>query len=210
METRRLLREDSDYPPALKGASGLAVPEYIDALGNMGILQDRMLGLLCSEKCPGDIIMKTYDAVRALRDAGVTVIGGFHSPMEKEALYLLLRGKQAVIICPARTIQKMRMPTSWRRPMAEDRLLLLSPFDSSTRRIAKSAALRRNAFIAAMADEILVPHATPGGKVETLCREILASGKPLYTFDSAVATSLTALGAQTFDIARMTSNRPDI
>jgi hypothetical protein len=34
--------------------------------------------------------LKTYDLARDLRDADVPVIGGFHTPMEKECLRLLL------------------------------------------------------------------------------------------------------------------------
>ena len=68
---------------------------------SLKILERRLLGLFCSTKCPGDAILQTYDLVRALRDAGVAVIGGFHSPMEKECLDLLLRGNQPIVICPA-------------------------------------------------------------------------------------------------------------
>jgi len=32
-------------------------------------------------------------AARRMRDEGVTVISGFHSPIEKECLRILLRGK---------------------------------------------------------------------------------------------------------------------
>jgi HEPN domain-containing protein len=35
---------------------------------------------------------------------GVTVVGGFHAPMERECLTILLRGAQPVILCPARNI----------------------------------------------------------------------------------------------------------
>jgi hypothetical protein len=117
METRRILRGNSDYPPGLDAYMGGAAPEFIDALGNTAILQRKMLRLLCSVKCPGDLVLKTYDTARALRNAGVTVIGGFHSPMEKECLDLLSRGKQAVVVCPARSIQDMRAPAEWRAPI---------------------------------------------------------------------------------------------
>lgn len=59
------------------------------------------MGLICSVQCPGSIVIKTFDAVRELRDSGIVVAGGFHSPMEKECLDFLLRGEQPVIVCPA-------------------------------------------------------------------------------------------------------------
>ena len=65
-------------------------------IGNPDILKRPLVGLFCSIRCPGSVILRTYDLARALRDAGVPVIGGFHSPMEKECLDLLLRGRQPV------------------------------------------------------------------------------------------------------------------
>jgi hypothetical protein len=41
------------------------------------------------------MIVQAYDMAVALRDARVALIGGFHSPMEKECLRLLLRGGAA-------------------------------------------------------------------------------------------------------------------
>ena len=77
------------------------------AIGDVKILSTPLLGLLCSIRCPGRVIVQTYDLARTLRDAGVPVIGGFHSPMEKECLDFLLCGKQPVVVCPARSITNM-------------------------------------------------------------------------------------------------------
>ena len=38
-------------------------------IGNLDILNKDLLGFFCSIKCPGDIILKTYDLARALRNA---------------------------------------------------------------------------------------------------------------------------------------------
>ena len=56
--------------------------------GDPTILDRKLLGFFCSVRCPGDVILKTYDLARALRIAEVTLIGGFQSPMEKEFLAL--------------------------------------------------------------------------------------------------------------------------
>ncbi|HWQ69466.1 MAG TPA: hypothetical protein VN494_05875 [Patescibacteria group bacterium] len=71
------------------GLGGLAV-ERVFTPGDSGILRRKMLVLSCSIKCPGNVILKTYDLAGALCDAGVPVIGGFHAPMEKECLDILL------------------------------------------------------------------------------------------------------------------------
>ena len=59
-------------------------------IGNASILDADLTALFCSGQCPGDVILKMCDLARAMRDAGVPVIGGFLSPMEKECLRLLL------------------------------------------------------------------------------------------------------------------------
>ena len=133
---------------------------------------------------------------RTLRDAGVTVIGGFHSPMEKECLSLLLRGAQPVIICPARSIERMRIPSAWKTPLAEGRLLLLSPFAEKLRRVTADLAQKRNELVAALADAVFVAHAAPGSKTEHFCHDVLSWSKPLLTLESDENAGLIARGAR--------------
>ncbi len=97
--------------PALARAPHDLEQRTLWAIGDAQILNVGLLALFCSVRCPGDLILKTYDLARTLRDAGVPVIGGFHSPMEKECLRLLLRGQQPVVVCPARNIENMRVPS---------------------------------------------------------------------------------------------------
>ncbi len=175
---------------------GERAPKTLTASGNLDILQRKKLALFCSVKCPGTLILQTYDLARVLRNAGVTVISGFHSPMEKECLALLLRGTQPVIVCPARSIERMRMPSEWKAPLAEGRLLLLSPFAKKLRRITADLAQKRNELVAALADAVFVAHAAPGSKMEQFCHDMLTLGKPLLALESDENTSLIANGAR--------------
>jgi predicted Rossmann fold nucleotide-binding protein DprA/Smf involved in DNA uptake len=170
----------------------------VTARGNIGLLaQYQFTALFCSVRCPGDLILKTYDLARALRDAGVPVIGGFHSPMEKECLRLLLRGRQPAVVCPARSIENMRIPADWRAPLAEGHLLLLSAFANSHRRPTAELAAIRNDFVAALAHRILITHAAPGSKTEAFARKVLERGKPLLTLQGDRNDNLVSLGART-------------
>jgi predicted Rossmann fold nucleotide-binding protein DprA/Smf involved in DNA uptake len=134
-------------------------------VGNLEILTEHKVGLFCSVRCPGDAIIGAYNAARNLRDDGVTVVSGFHSPVEKECLRILLLGKQPVIICPARALTRMRIPVEWRSTFDNGRLLLLSPFEKSPRRSDTRSARRRNELVAALSDEVLIVHAEPGGSI---------------------------------------------
>lgn len=113
-------------------------------LGNLQILHSKPTALFCSVKCPGDLILKAYDLARAWRDVGVAVIGGFHSPMEQECLKILLRGRQPVVVCPARSLQGMRVPAAYRLPIEQGRLLIISPFSDRKPRATQETAQRRN------------------------------------------------------------------
>ncbi|MDP3062946.1 MAG: DNA-processing protein DprA, partial [Chloroflexota bacterium] len=187
---------DPAYPAEWLKAAGHA-NGLVTARGNVDLLAGhQFVALFCSVRCPGDLILKTYDLARALRDAGVPVIGGFHSPMEKECLRLLLRGRQPVVVCPARGIENMRVPAEWRPPLAEGRLLLLSPFSSSQRRPTADQAALRNDFVAALAHRVFVAHAAPGGKTEAFARKVLDWGKPLLTLEGRHNQNLVALGAR--------------
>ena len=114
--------------------------------------------------------MSAYDRAARWRDAGRCIISGFHSPVEKECLRILLRGQQPIIICPARALPK-RVPAEWKRPLADGRLLILSCFTAAHRRATTKLAARRNELVAALADGLWFAHITPGGQMERLAEE---------------------------------------
>jgi predicted Rossmann fold nucleotide-binding protein DprA/Smf involved in DNA uptake len=89
----------------------------------------------------------------------------------------------------------MQEPAEWRKPLADGRFLLLSFFDESVCRATADLAAKRNAYVAALADRILIAHAERGGKTEELCRDALARGKPVFTLDSPDNAHLIDLGA---------------
>jgi len=188
-------QRSSLYPQGLRLAMSGRAPEALVSMGELGVLQGKPVALFCSVRCPGRLILQTYDLTQALRAAGVTVISGFHSPMEKECLNLLLRGSQPVIVCPARGIEEMRVPSAWRPSLDGGRLLVVSPFPKGPARVDARLAARRNEVVAALAEEVFISYAAPGGGMETLARWVLGSGKPVLTFEAEENRSLIALGA---------------
>jgi predicted Rossmann fold nucleotide-binding protein DprA/Smf involved in DNA uptake len=192
--------QDPRYPQALRLYFVDRIPSMVIARGNLDLLHEKqhrpLIALFCSIKCSEMIIGQTYELARALRDIGVTVISGFHSPLEKECLNILLQGTQPVIVCPARSIERLRLPTLWRTALENERLLLLSSFEEEQKRPTTTRALARNEFIAALADVVFITHATPGGKSESFCHELSIEGKPVFALDTAENTNLFNLGAE--------------
>ena len=202
----RLCIVDSHTEPAYAhiDANGAAssLPPQTARLGNPGLLNQPLTALFCSNRCPGDLILKTYDLARAMRDAGVPVIGGFQTPMEKECLRLLLRGSQPVVVCPARGIERMRIPRDWRPALNDGRLLVLSPFPATVRRPTIKFAAQRNDLVASLATRVFIAHAAPGSRTEAFVRRLAEAGKPLLTLESPANANLIAMGAQVFDETR--------
>ena len=186
------------YPDVLRARLGDDAPACLYVMGNQGVLNNRLTGLLCSIQCPGSAIIRTYDAIRLLRDGGVSAIGGFHSPMERECLDILLRGDQPVVICPARRLTGVRLGRNVRQPVIDGQVLVLSPFGETVRRTTATQALRRNELLAALADAILVPHAAPGGKTWITISSALARQRAVFTFDIEDNRGLLAAGARPF------------
>ena len=189
-----LTATDPHYPLALRSSTLLAPCPHIWAIGNIEILAMPLLGFFCATRCPGNVILRTYDLALALREVGVPVIGGFHTPMEQECLEVLLRGQQSVVVCPARSIARLRMPVSWRKPCAEGRLLILSPFAAHQRRPTTALAEHRNCFVATLATHIFVAYAGPGSRTAQFCAELVAQRRRVYTLDLPDNASLVQRG----------------
>ena len=117
------------------------------------------------------------------RDEGRCIISGFHSPIEKECLLILLRGNQPVIICPARGLASMRVPVDWKQPLSDNRLLVLSAFGAAEKRVTKHLASVRNRTVAALADEVVFAHVAPGGHLDELRRLVAGWGIPLRSLN---------------------------
>jgi predicted Rossmann fold nucleotide-binding protein DprA/Smf involved in DNA uptake len=162
----------AEYPARLRERLGTNAPPKLTALGDLDLLSLPKTALFCSARCPGDAILCTYDQAAKWRDEGRCIISGFHSPVEKECLSILLRGQQPIIICPARSLDKFRLTAAWKPALAADRLLVLSCVSDGLHRATLQTAHRRNELVAALADEIWFAHISPGGWTEKIVERV--------------------------------------
>lgn len=172
MNLLTIARADARYPERLRHRLDGDTPACVTCIGNTDLLASPKIALFCSARCPGNVILAAHDQAAHWREEGRCIISGFHSPVEKDCLQILLRGRQPIIMCPGRAIDRMRVPPTLSGPLQDRRLLLLSPFASSDRRVTKELAMQRNCFVAALADEIVFAHITPGGHLDELRRLI--------------------------------------
>jgi len=163
--------------------------------GDASVLEHPLTALFCSKQCPGNLILETFDLVRALRDEGVLFISGFHSPMEKDCLKILLRSPHPVVWCLARGMLK-NIPAELRPAIDDGRLVMVSPFPDTVLRPTAETAQQRNRVVATLAKSVIVPYAAPDNTLEPLCLEMLSKGKPVFTFDDEENRRLLETGAQ--------------
>jgi predicted Rossmann fold nucleotide-binding protein DprA/Smf involved in DNA uptake len=184
--------------PAVREAPTVYATAAWHTLGNVPFPPGPKLALLCSVKCPGKLILDTYDLCQRFRAEGITVVSGFHSPMEQECLRILLRSPHPVIWCLARGMLRRvpATPVDCRPAVHDGRLVIASPFPDKVRHVTSKTAMARNRFVAGMATAVVVAHAAPGSKMESLCRDLLAAGKPLYTFAHSANAAIINAGAK--------------
>lgn len=196
MNIVQIKQRSTRFPRGLKEVLDNGAPDYLSVMGNPELLSRKAVAVLCSIKAPGNIILQSHDVAQLLRQVPVAVISGFHSPVEREMLRVLLQGQTPVILCPARSIEKMRVREEYRAALDEGRLAIVSPFSDGHHRATKELAWYRNRFVAALASSVLVTFAYPGSKTEQLCREVIEWRKPLYALENPANAQLIALGAQ--------------
>lgn len=160
-----------NYPNRLILRLGTNAPKSVTVVGSPAPLASPMTALLCSRVKPGATILKAFDQAAAWRDDGRCVISGFHSPLERQCLDILLRGKQPIVLALARGIGALRLPAPQRKALNEGRLTIVSPFPVTEKRVSADLAQQRNRFAAALADEVVFAFISPGGSLSRLAEE---------------------------------------
>lgn len=147
--------------------------------GNIEILKQKKIAFLCSRKIPASAVLKCYDWAIAQREAETCIISGFHSQIEKDVFHYLLKGKQPIIIALARGLKEKLEPVL-QKPLHERRLLIITPFEKTVKRVTYQTAATRNKMMIEMADSITVGFKSEGGKLEELLKGYHKKIQKLY------------------------------
>jgi hypothetical protein len=131
------------------------MPQIQDYIGNFELLKLHKTAFLCSRKTPASAVLKCYDWAVEQRNSGNCIISGFHSQLEKDVLYYLLKGHQPIIVALARGL-KTNLEPEFEKIIHQGRLLIISPFNSTVRRVSVQTANARNQLMVNLADAITV------------------------------------------------------
>jgi len=161
--------------------------------GAAAVLAQPLVGFFCSQECPGGLASRAYDLGQHWRAQSQSVVSGFHSPVEQQVYDLLLKSPVPICQVLARGLPR-RLPPEIQRPLAEQRLLLASPFPEDMDRVTRETAAIRNQVVAELAQQLVVAYAHPESRTEALCHELARTGKPCFTLDDPRTGNLQALG----------------
>lgn len=201
-EPARIGIGDTGYPRSL-AALGDGAPASLSVAGEPALLRLPLAALFCSARLPPSCALASMDLARSLRDAGAPVVSGFQSPTERACLDLLLRGRQPVVVCPARGLGGMRVPAAWREAREEGRLALVSGFPDRVRRPTSALSEARNRLAMALSRSVVMIHATPGGRLARLAAEALRAGRRVYCLDLPENDDLRVAGAVALGAGRL-------
>lgn len=173
--------------------------QSLKVIGSLAPFNGKLVGILCSQKCPGDLILKGFDTVLQLRDQNLVVVSGFHSPVEKDVFDILLRGNQSLVLCLAKSIESYRLPSALLSRVEKGSLTIIAPdFPISSDRITQETSRLRNALIIDICDQILVIHAHPRGQLINLLSTYEKNLSKMFALDSVNNQHLFDIGVQTW------------
>ncbi|MCK4343674.1 MAG: hypothetical protein KAX05_00190 [Bacteroidales bacterium] len=138
--------------------------------GNIEILNLPKTAFLCSRKVLASVVLKCYDWAIEQREKGNCIISGFHSQIEKDVLHYLLKGQQPIILVLARGIKENLEP-EFKTAIEQNRLLIITPFDKSVKRVTEKTAQTRNQLMTDLADKITVGYVSKDGQLEELLKQ---------------------------------------
>ncbi|MGH8190837.1 MAG: DNA-processing protein DprA [Rhodanobacteraceae bacterium] len=133
-------------------------------------LDGELTAFFASRQCPGQAIRAALKWALHQAQAGCAVVGGFHSPLERSVLELLLEARSPVVAVLARSVESARLPVAWQAAIGRGHLVVVSG-TSDRRRLDHDRSSSRNELVATLASEIVVAHINPVGSLAAQVRE---------------------------------------
>ena len=134
--------------------------------GNKKLLDlPNKVAFLSSRKISASVVLKCYDWATTIRETDQCIISGFQSPLEKDVLKFLLRGKAPIILVLARKLWET-VPNELHDAMDAGRLLIVSSVSCNRASIASAAI--RNHWILANSSSLVIGSLDPNGHLAKL------------------------------------------
>ena len=125
----------------------------MDSLGNTDLWERHLVAFFASRSVTPEAESRCIAWAESMCKTDSVVISGFHSPLEKRVLCLLLEHKHPIILFLGRAMYK-RIPAEYQEAIDEGRMLIVSVRNNC--RHSNDSAETRNWNVARFADEIFM------------------------------------------------------
>jgi len=164
--------------------------------GDPAILNRRLLGIISARQIDSGLALRSSQLLKHLASLKeVAFIGGWHSPLEEEALRILSANSVRIVFCVSKALHRFVPSLQAKNEINNGRLLLLTHCSPEAKRISRDASLRRNQLVVGLAAALLVLSAPKGSASLKLAKSALRQGKPVLTLDHRLNAELLASGA---------------
>lgn len=183
-------------PPTGLGSFFDGRPPKLWCAGEQRILNNRLLGIISAREADAELTARSAQLLEQLASLKeVAFIGGWHSPLEKEALRVLLGSSAKIVMCVAKSLRRLTPPLEIENRVRQGQALLLTHCSPKAKRISREASLRRNQLVMGLAAALLILSAPEGSSSLDLAKSALHYGKPVLTPEHRLNDRLLAAGA---------------
>ena len=138
----------------------------LQMVGNAALLSHPdKVAFLSSRQISAADVLKCYEWAEKVRDSDRCIISGFQSPLEKDVLKFLLRGKVPIILVLARSLWKT-VPEELHPAVGAGCLLIVSPVAAA--RASAATATARNRWILDNCSSLVLGSLNPSGSLASL------------------------------------------
>jgi broad specificity phosphatase PhoE len=134
-------------------------------IGNAELLDRPLTAFFASRTCPGVAIRAAIDWAVVEARAGRTIISGFHSPLERSVLEVILAAHGCAVVALARDATRARVPAPWREAAGQGEIAIVSVAPNMPH-LTEDLASTRNDWVTNLASLIVIAHVESGGTLE--------------------------------------------
>lgn len=155
----------------------------LSGVGKKTLLSAPMTAFFASRQCSGFAIRAAMDwALQQVKTRQV-VISGFHSPLERSILEVLLTAAAPVVIALVQDPGCIRLPALWKHAAHRGTLAIIGPAKVHAR-LTNELASARNDWVTKIAMQTVIAHAAPAGGLATQVKHWQKEGRPIVMLSS--------------------------
>jgi predicted Rossmann fold nucleotide-binding protein DprA/Smf involved in DNA uptake len=171
-------------------------PPHLWCRGDLTILNHTLLGIISARQVDSDLASECSQLLKQLvflKD--VSFVGGWHSPLEEEALQVLLAQEASIVFCVSKSLDRFVPSIELGSRVSQGQALLLTHCSPKAKRITRDASIRCNQLVVELAKALLVLSAPEGSASLNLARSALRQGKTVHTLEHRLNKDLLIAGA---------------